>query len=1153
LLDEVLRILDSHPEVEAALQAARAGEPLVVEGLSGSFRAALLARLQLVTGRPLAVAVPGDVDLEALLLDLRAFHTAAGGEGQVINFPALGVDPYGHRAPHPDVVRERIQTLDRCAGGRAAVVSGTVLSWIERVQPRDRFMARSLHLEPGGRLSPDDLLQRLVEAGYRSHSLVESLGEVARRGGIVDVFPPTREHPVRVEFFGDEIDSIREFNPRDQRSMRTLEELDVPPAREHFSVGSSLSEEEPPGQVLTEEGRGLPDDPSSGRPETSLASYLDDALWVEVEPETLAAEAEEWWGQLDEHYHRALAEGHDAPLPEDLYVGVDAGLQRREAGRVVLRELAGPATAADAPAEGVRLQSQAAPSFRGRMADLAERLAGALEDDERVLFAMGRRGAAERLGEILEEYDVRVALDLPDEGDEPATARDETFVGQDAGGRGLEPGTCWVTVADLSAGFRVPELDLWVASDAEVFGRSRLRSRPRRFHGDAFRADFRHLEPGDWVVHVDHGIGRFVGVKRIAVGDDDREFMELEYAGDDRLYLPLEQLHLVQRYRGVEGSKPRVDKLGGTSWSKVKTRVKKELRDLANELLELYAARKTVPGRAFGEDTTWQREMEAAFEYEETPDQLTAIAEVKGDMEAPRPMDRLLCGDVGYGKTEVAMRAAFKAVMDGAQVAVLAPTTVLADQHSRTFRERMAAWPVKIELLSRFRSRAEQKEVLAGAADGTVDIVIGTHRLLSKDVRFKDPGLLVIDEEQRFGVSHKERLKQMRRQIDVLSMTATPIPRTLQMSLIGVRDLSVIESPPKDRFAVATHVLPYDPEVIAAAIREELAREGQVFFVHNRVETIYSMADRLRGLVPEAGYRVAHGQLPERELESVMMDFVDHEADVLVTTTIIENGLDIPRANTMVISRADRFGLAQLYQLRGRIGRSDRRASAYLLIPARDTLTPVARKRLRAIQEFADLGSGFRLAAMDLEIRGAGAMLGEKQHGHMAAVGFDMYARLLEETVRELKGQPAPSEMRAQLSLGIPLQIPPGYVEDPVQRLMVAKRLASARDQAQLDGLRDELRDRYGPMPSEVDELFDYADLRLLAEELGIQSVDRIAGELEIRFGRDPAVELDAVLGRVQEGDNGWKMKPPDRLVVPGAGEPPVTRLREVLESLLPA
>ena len=1125
MLGAFCRLTAQHAGVAEAVRAVRARQPARLDGLSGSFRALVLALLQVESGRPLAVVLPHEVESEALLLDLRAFHNALGDGGQVVSFPPLGADPYGRLKPHPDVIRERLQTLDRCIAGHVGAVLGPALSWLERLQTPAAFERASLQIRPGEEVSVEDLTEKLLATGYSRHSLVESLGEFAVRGGIIDVFPATRENPVRLELFGDIVESLREFNPRDQRSMRTIDVLELPPARERAAENNK-------GDRAGEEGV----------ISATLVDFLSDPLWVEVEPELLESESSAWWEQLDEHYHRALAEGVDAPLPEDLYAPGDTAARGRSADRITLHELA----EGGARSRAISLLAQPAPPFRGRLADLAEHVERSLAGGDRICFAMSRPGKAERLAEILEDYGVKAALDLPAEngvveGIEPAD---------------IEEGSCWVTCADISAGFRLPDLGLWLATDSEVFGRSRPRARPRRFHGDAFKADFRNLTPGDFVVHVEHGIGKFVDVRQLAVNGDEREFMEVTYRDEARLYLPLDQLHLVQRYRGVEGAAPKLDRLGGTSWAKVTGKVKRSLRELATELLELYAARKTIRGRAFGADTPWQREMEDAFEYEETPDQGTAIAEVKADMESAKPMDRLLCGDVGYGKTEVAMRAAFKAVMDGRQVAVLAPTTVLAHQHLRTFTERMEAFPINVELLSRFRSPRQQAAVVAGVADGTVDILIGTHRILSKDVQFNDLGLMIVDEEQRFGVTHKERLKHLKREVDVLSMTATPIPRTLQMSLVGVRDLSIIESPPKDRFAVATHVLPYDPEIIATAIREELARDGQVFFVHNRVETIYSIAARLRELVPEARYRVGHGQLPERELERAMLDFVSHEADVLVTTTIIENGLDIPLANTMIINRADRFGLAQLYQLRGRIGRSDRRASAYLMIPPVHTLSPAAKKRLRAIQEFADLGSGFRLAAMDLEIRGAGSLLGERQHGQMAAVGFETYARLLEESVRELQGEPAAAEMRAQLNLGLSLSIPPSYVDDAVQRLMVAKRLASARDGEHLEALRNELRDRYGPLPGEVEDLISYVEIRLLAESLGILSLDRTTRRLDIRFSRQPSIDLGNLVARVA-GETGWMMKPPDRLIVPledpEKGSGPASTLitvHDLLESL---
>jgi transcription-repair coupling factor (superfamily II helicase) len=584
-----------------------------------------------------------------------------------------------------------------------------------------------------------------------------------------------------------------------------------------------------------------------------------------------------------------------------------------------------------------------------------------------------------------------------------------------------------------------------------------------------------------------------------------QEFMELRYAGEDKLFVPVERLDLVQKYSG--GARPTLDRLGGTTWEKAKTRVKKAMRDMADELLKLYAQRKAIPGHAFATDTHWQEEFENAFEYDLTPDQLAAIADIKRDMESPTTMDRLLCGDVGYGKTEVAMRAAFKAVLDGKQVAVLAPTTVLAFQHLRTLQSRFAAFPVTIDMVSRFRSKQEQKETLARLAEAKVDVIVGTHRLLSKDVSFLDLGLLIIDEEQRFGVAHKERLKQMRRKVDVLTMSATPIPRTLNMSLVGIRDMSVIETPPRDRLAIQTHVVRFDQDVIGAAVRHEIDRGGQVYLVHNRVESIYSMANLIQRLVPSARVVVGHGQMGEHELEKVMVGFVARQFDVLVATTIIENGLDIPNANTMIINRADRYGLAQLYQLRGRVGRSDRRAYAYLLIPPGDLLSQVAKKRLAAIREFSDLGSGFRVAALDLEIRGAGNLLGGEQSGHIESIGFEMYLKLLEDTIRELRGEDLIDDSRAAVNLKVDLRIDERYIADMNQRLGVYRRIAAVRSDTELADTMSEVRDRYGPPPDSVLNLATYANIRLLADKLRVESIDREGSHVVIKFRPDAAVD----------------------------------------------
>jgi transcription-repair coupling factor (superfamily II helicase) len=636
-----------------------------------------------------------------------------------------------------------------------------------------------------------------------------------------------------------------------------------------------------------------------------------------------------------------------------------------------------------------------------------------------------------------------------------------------------------------------------------------------------FLSDLRDLKVGDLVVHVDHGIGEFVGLKQLGLrgGDSAQEFLELRYQGDDKLFVPVERLDLIQKYTG--GTRPALDRLGGTTWEKAKRRVKKAMRDMAEELLKLYAQRKAVAGHAFVADTHWQEEFEAAFPYELTIDQASSIADIKRDMEAPVPMDRLLCGDVGYGKTEVAMRAAFKAVMDGRQVAFLAPTTVLAFQHLKTLRERFAGFPVAIDMVSRFRTKQETKDVLAGLAAGRVDIIVGTHRLLSKDVTFRDLGLLVVDEEQRFGVAHKERIKQMRKKVDVLTMTATPIPRTLNMS--------IIETPPKDRLSIQTNVVKFDAPVIERAIRNELARGGQVYFVHNRVESIFSIGSLLQRLVPDARIVVGHGQMVEDELERAMLAFVERKCDILLATTIVENGLDIPNANTIIINRADRYGLSQLYQLRGRVGRSDRPAYAYLLIPPQEALSPVARKRLAAIKEFSDLGSGFRVAALDLEIRGAGNLLGGEQSGQIDAVGFEMYMKLLEETIRELKGEDIEDDVRATVNLGVDLKIDEAYIPDMNQRLTMYRRVAAARSENELDAALEDARDRYGPPPPSVLNLAEYGRIRVMADRLGVDAIDREGRLVVIKFRHQARVD-PVRLVKVVGGWAGATLVPPGSL-----------------------
>jgi transcription-repair coupling factor (superfamily II helicase) len=745
-------------------------------------------------------------------------------------------------------------------------------------------------------------------------------------------------------------------------------------------------------------------------------------------------------------------------------------------------------------------------------------------------------GSADRLAEILRDYGLHPAVSLRPEPLRQAIP--------------AKPTGLFVVVAGLRAGFELPEAGLVVFSEKEIFG-EQPRGVERRARGRAaFVSDFRDLRAGDLVVHVDHGVARYRGLGRPSGGSLNRDFMVLEFAGGDRLFVPVDRLDLVQKYTGVGGRRPPLDRLGGPSWERVKARVRRSVEALARELLDLYARRKAAPGHAFSPDTAWQRELEASFPYELTPDQARALEEIKKDMESPHPMDRLLVGDVGFGKTEIAVRAAFKCVMDGYQAAVLAPTTVLAYQHLETFRERLAPFPVRVEMLSRFVSEPEARRVLAGVASGEVDIVIGTHRLLSKDVRFRRLGLLIVDEEQRFGVADKEKLKKLCLGVDVLAMTATPIPRTLQMSLAGVRDLSVIETAPKGRTAIRTYLVPFRKSVVAQAIRQELRRQGQVFVVHNRVETLPALARALQEIVPEARLIVAHGQMGERQLEQAMLRFYRYEADVIVTTTIVENGLDIPRANTILVHRADRFGLAQLYQLRGRVGRSEQPAYAYFIVPGRESLSEEARRRLRALKEFSELGSGFRLAAADLEIRGAGEFLGTRQHGHIASLGFDLYCQMLERAVAELRGEPVPERPPVSLHLGVDIKIPESYMPDMGDRLALYKRLASATEEAEVDRLQAETEDRYGHLPPAGRNLFDLARLRLVAESAGVRSVDVADARLEIRFHAPPPVEPRRVV-ELLDRERG-RLTPSGMMVLPAPDRPSerIGAVREVLERI---
>jgi transcription-repair coupling factor (superfamily II helicase) len=1074
----------------------------LVSGLTSAAKALFVA--ETAQNLPHGVAlyvVPTDGDIDEAVGDIRFFLGAleglaeASAERAVLPFPSHEVDPYRGLAPHVGVTSARARSLHGLATGAVRVIVSSAPALLPLISAPDRLLAASIELRPGQEIAPADLGRLLIDGGFSREDPADEHGEFAIRGGIVDVYPAGEAQPVRLEFVGDTIESLRTYDPATQRSQKAIDQIGIVPLRDILSdhaPGLDEADETAPSLLL----------PSYAGMDLSatIFDYLHRSRAYRIlvsERDEVDASAAKLVEQVQRGYDETvLKQGHQkagaalVPAPARLFADWQQTKDRLDRGTELAQLGLGAPGSIEAEGQGsheVSIRCQPAVEMRGRVADWAAEIRRRREEGEATLFVAATQGRADRTIELLKEYDVFAA---------PVERAEES-----------QYAAVLVAIGSLSRGFRLPDAGLQIYAEADLFEEDRRAAERRRPASRAFLSDLRDLKVGDLVVHVDHGIGMFVGLKQIGVADATQEFLELRYAGDDKLFVPVERLDLVQKYTGA--SKPPVDRLGGTSWERAKTRVKKAMRDMAEELLKLYAARKAVAGHAFSADSHWQQEFEDAFEYELTPDQQTAITDIKRDMESPTPMDRLLCGDVGYGKTEVAMRAAFKAVMDSKQVAFLAPTTVLAFQHQKTLKERFAGFPVRIEMVSRFRSKVEQKEALADLAAGKVDVIIGTHRLLSKDVEFRDLGLLVVDEEQRFGVAHKEKIKQLRRKVDVLTMSATPIPRTLNMSLVGIRDMSIIETPPKDRLSIQTNVVKFDQQVIGRAVRNELERGGQIYFVHNRVESIFSIANLVQRLVPEARVVVGHGQMDEDVLERAMLDFVARKFDVLLATTIVENGLDIPNANTIIINRADRYGLSQLYQLRGRVGRSDRPAYAYLLIPPEDNLSPVAKKRLAAIKEFSDLGSGFRVAALDLEIRGAGNLLGGEQSGHIEAVGFEMYMKLLEQTVRELKGEEIEDDQRANVNLRVDLRIDESYVSDMSQRLMLYRKVAAARREEEIDRVLEEAADRYGPVPHSLLNLADYGRIRVMADRLGIENIDREGRTVVLKFR--PQARIDPV------------------------------------------
>nr|WP_288555643.1 transcription-repair coupling factor [uncultured Mediterraneibacter sp.] len=960
----------------------------------------------------------------------------------------------------------------------------TMDAFLDGMPLLESFRKHTLEVESGQTLDLRAVEQYLAEAGYEREIQVDAPGQFAVRGGILDIYPLTDEVPVRIELWGDEVDSIRTFDPDSQRSIENLERITVYPAGDLETDGESpcsfLDYFDPEETLL------FLDEPNR------LAEALEE---VEQEVEKSREKREEQEMHLDQELKEMIP-------AKEIYRRIN---QFYSVGFATLENWCKEFRVRGIYPLDVRRVNPYNSSFETLTRDL-KRLK---REKYRVVLLSGSRTRAKRLAEDLRDYDLN------------------SFFSEDME-RTVNPGEILVAYGHVAEGYEYPMLKFMVIAESDIFGRKKKKKRRKTYDGQKIQ-DFAELHVGDYVVHENHGIGIYQGIEKIQVEKVAKDYMKISYAAGGTLYIPATQLDMIQKYAGADAKKPRLNKLGTAQWTKTKSQVKGAVRQIAKDLVELYAKRQQTDGYVYGEDTVWQREFEEMFPFEETEDQLQAIEAVKKDMESTRIMDRLICGDVGYGKTEIAIRAAFKAVQENKQVVYLVPTTILAQQHYNTFVQRMKEFPVKVGLLCRFRTPAQQKQTLEDLKKGMVDIVIGTHRVLSKDVEFKDLGLLIIDEEQRFGVTHKEKIKKMKENIDVLTLTATPIPRTLHMSLIGIRDMSVLEEAPMDRMPIQTYVMEYNDEMVREAIERELSRDGQVYYVYNRVQDIADVAGRIKQLVPDAEVAFAHGQMPEHELESIMYDFINGEIDVLVSTTIIETGLDISNVNTMIIHDADKMGLSQLYQLRGRVGRSNRMAYAFLLYRRDKLLKEVAEKRLAAIREFTDLGSGFKIAMRDLEIRGAGNLLGAEQHGHMEAVGYDLYCKMLNEAVRQMKGEIPEEIFNTTIDLDVDAYIPASYIPNEYQKLDIYKRIAAIESEEEMDDMLEELIDRFGDLPKKVQQLLQIANLKALAHSADVavveQKQDTYRFVMYEKARSDPG-KIPALLEKYR-GDLNFKMEEP--------------------------
>ncbi|MFP4473979.1 MAG: transcription-repair coupling factor [Desulfatibacillaceae bacterium] len=1153
-----------HTIDELVSHAARRKRPVKCTGLSGADRGYLLSRLARDMNGVMLLVAPFDQEARRLASDLEFCLSGLpdGERPDILFFPHYHILPFKDTPYHGETSCERINTLYRLIeGGRGAVVVTTAQALMSRLIPRGVLAGYADYLLEGEDLDRDAFLNRLVDGGYQSSLVVEEPGEFSVRGGILDVYSPNYEDPLRIEFFGDTVDSIRTFSPANQRTVNRLPEAVILPASEAVVDENALL-----GFVhgIREQGsrlgmkvtriRGIAEELKESRRFSGHEAFLPllyehtdtlfdylpaGALCVVADPRQVRAEMEGYGRKLAENHEKVREDGRLCLPAEVTHLTADEAMRGVELARPVTLEVLDirePGKERDEEPGEIHFSIEDNAGLAQELANradpeqpfspLADWMADRFEDGCGVVIACPSRSRAEQLETMLAHYGI-------------GAKRTTTWPREAAKGGGA-----FLALGQLSSGFVWRSERLAVVTDREIFGRARRR--PAKARPRTELLDLAELKQGDFVVHVDHGIGRYDGLIKMDVNGVANDFLLLVYKEEDKLYLPVDRTNLIQKYQGVENIAPAVDKLGGKSWERVKSKVKRSVEKIAGQLLELYAKRNARQGHAFAPSDSYFRNFEDGFEYEETPDQLKAIHDALDDMESPRPMDRLVCGDVGYGKTEVALRAAFKAVSDSKQVALLAPTTILCEQHFETFKRRFHNYPIRVECLNRFRTPKEQAAIVADIKAGKVDIAIGTHRLLSRDVSFRDLGLVVIDEEQRFGVRHKERLKELRATVDVLALTATPIPRTLHLSMMGIRDISVITTPPEQRRPITTYISPFDDALVAEAIRREVNRGGQVFFVHNSVQTIWSMAERLEGLVPEARVGVAHGQLTEDKLERVMMRFVKREIDVLVCTTIIESGLDIPAANTILVNRADRFGLSQIYQLRGRVGRGDEQAYAYLFIPGETTLTRDAQRRLKVLMEHSDLGAGFQLAMSDLQIRGGGTILGSAQSGHIAAVGYEMFLQLMETAVANLKGEEVVEPLEPEINLDYSAFFPETYIPDTDQRLLAYRRLARLRDLDAISAFKEEMEDRFGKMPDEASQLLYKIMLKCRCRNAGVKRLDLAKTGLALTLSPEHVRRPEALLEMASENPQRFRLGQDGALRVSLTGESVRARTKQV-------